>query len=227
MKKVIGLSAGRKHKVSETVIKAVLNGMNEEAIKHEVISLSGKVIRPCEACNGCVTTNCCILKDDFQPIMDRLMDADAIVFGAPTYWDRMNGKGQAFWERACFSGRHNSLFPLKNKKGFVVAVDGIGDGRYMVRDTKLYFEDARVKYSGDIAVQGEYACFTCNYGNQCEVGGFIDLFPLNPVITKEITPSPENQHPEKNDHRLKRNILPEAMEKGRQFAKEIISATRD
>ena len=222
MKKVIGLSAGRKNKVSETVIRAMINGMvEEELIDYEVVSLSGKVIRPCEACNGCVATNRCILKDDFQPVMDKMLAADAIIFGGPTYWDRMNGKGQAFWERACFSGRHNSLFPLKNKKGFVVAVDGVGDGRHMIRDTKLYFEDARIEYSGYIAVQGEYACFTCNYGNDCEVGGFRELFPSNPVITKEITPSPENQHPEKQDHHFKKSIVPEAMEKGRLFRKKL------
>ncbi len=113
MKKVIGVSAGRKKKISETVIKAVLNGMKEfPDIETELITLSGKVIRPCEACNGCVKSNRCILNDDFQAIMDKLTNADGIVFGAPTYWDRMNGKGQAFWERACFSGRHNedSLF---------------------------------------------------------------------------------------------------------------------
>ncbi len=111
MVNIVGISAGRKNKVSDSLVKAILEGSGRE---HTFINLSGKLIRPCEACNGCVDTNRCVLKDDLMPILEKCYEAQAIVFGAPRHWNHMNTKGLAFWERACFSGRHNSvfLFPL-------------------------------------------------------------------------------------------------------------------
>ena len=99
-------------------------------------------------------------------------------------------------ELVCFSGRHNSVFPLAGKPGVIVAVDGIGDDRHVLRDAGLFFEDARINLVDKIVAQGEYACFSCGYGNRCSVGGFVELFPLGTPITKEIIPTIENQHPE-------------------------------
>ena len=45
MAEIIGISAGRKNKVTESSVKAILEGTGKESI---FISLSGKTIRPCE-----------------------------------------------------------------------------------------------------------------------------------------------------------------------------------
>ena len=66
MARIVGISAGRDGKVTESLVKAILDGSGEE---HEFISLSGKLIRPCEGCNGCVKTNRCVLEDEFQPVL--------------------------------------------------------------------------------------------------------------------------------------------------------------
>lgn len=212
MSKILGISAGRKSKTTETVVKSVLEGTGEP---FELISLSGKLIRPCEACNGCVKTNRCVLRDDFLPVIDKMYNTEAIVFGAPTYWDHINAKAQAFWERVCFSGRHNSLFPLKGKPAAIVAVDGIGDGRHVIRDLKLYFEDAGIKLAGSVPVQGEYACFTCGFGDTCKVGGFHELYPDGTPITLKNTPSPENQYPhKKNVDPCDKDVLPKSRKLG-------------
>ncbi|ACB84310.1 flavodoxin family protein [Natranaerobius thermophilus] len=242
MKTILGISAGRKNKVTESVVEAVLTGAKEYSsadIDYELISLSGKLIRPCEACNGCVNTNKCILKDDFPWIMDKMIEADAIVFGAPTYWNHMNAKGQAFWERACFLSRHNAVFLLKDKPGGIVAIDGKGTDNYVIRDLKEYYQDARIKYTGSVTAQGEYACFTCGYGSFCSVGGFAELYPLGTEITDDLKPSANNQHPETtfnkewktqsdknckkdNNKRIQdksRTIIPEAKQLGAKITK--------
>jgi len=196
MAEIVGLSFGRKNKACETGAKAVLEGTGKE---YELISLAWKNILPCENCNGCADTNRCVLKDDFQPIADRVLAAQGLVVAAPTFWGHMNGKGVAFWERLCFSGRHNSLFPLSGKPAVIVAVDGSGSGEYVVQDLKNYFLDARINVAGTIAVQGEHPCFTCGYGNYCPVGGLIDYFPLGTEITPDRVPTITNQFPEKCD----------------------------
>ena len=192
MTEIIGISAGRDGKVTESLVKAILEGTGKE---HEFISLSGKLIRPCEACNECVKDNRCVLEDDFQQVIEKCYEARAIVFGAPNYWDHMNAKGHAFWERACFSGRHNSVFPLEGKLGVIAAVAGTGNGQPVINDVEAYIEDARMHLVGEISVQGEYACFSCGYGNHCPVGGFVDMYPLGTDVQPEIVPSLANQHP--------------------------------
>jgi len=133
--------------------------LRDQAGEYEFVNLSGKLIRPCEACNGCVRNNRCILDDDFQEVMEKCYQAEAIVFGAPNYWDHVNAKGHAFWERVCFSGRHNSLFPLEGKMGVIATVASTGNSEPVVDDIETYFEDARMHTVKEISVQGEYACF--------------------------------------------------------------------
>ena len=219
MPEIIGISAGRKNKVTESVVKAVLKGTGKT---YEFISLSGKLIRPCEACNGCIETNRCVLQDDLGNIMEKMIEAKGVVFGAPTYWDHMNAKGQAFWERICFSGRHNGVFPLRGKPGVIVAVDGKGDGRHAIRDLKIFFKDAGIDLAGQVVAQGEYACFSCGYGNYCPVGGFVELFPLGTPISRDILPSISNQHPETCELTPEeRNLTGKAAETGAVLAKVV------
>jgi multimeric flavodoxin WrbA len=196
MTRIIGISAGREGKVTESLVKAILEGSGEE---YEFISLSGKLIRPCEGGTSCVKDNRCVLEDDLQPVLEKCYRAEAIVFGAPNYWDHMNAKGLAFWERACFSGRHNSVFPLEGKLGVIAAVAGTDHGKPVIDDLKMYFDDARMHLVGEISAQGEYACFTCGYGNHCPVGGFVEMYPLGTTVRPKIVPSLTNQHPDNPD----------------------------
>ena len=68
MTRIIGISAGRDGKVTESLVKAILEGSGQE---YEFISLSGKLIRPCEAGTGRVKTNRSALEDDFQEVTEK------------------------------------------------------------------------------------------------------------------------------------------------------------
>ena len=194
---VVGVGAGRRGKFTESLVRTVLEGTGLDT---EFISLSGKLVRPCEACNGCVETNRCVLRDDFDAVWERVAAADGLVFGAPTYWDRINTKGAAFWERLCFTGRHRERFPLRGKPAAMVAVDGsAGTGEYVLGDLGRYFADARLDVVGDVAGGGEFACFTCGFGEDCDVGGFLSLYPPGTSIEPDRIPSLENQCPHLGD----------------------------
>lgn len=218
---ILGISAGRKGKVTDSAVRAVLDGAAKESdLETSFISLAGKLIRPCEACNGCADDNRCVLKDDLQEVLDQCHEAEAIVFGAPRQWNHMNAKALAFWERACFSGRHNAVFPLAGKYGLIVAVAGSDRPEPVVEDLTVFFQDARMHLAATLPVQGEYACFTCGYGNYCAVGGFKNLFPLGTEITPKIMPSLTNQHPEKADLGPSlRDLTGRAREAGRTLAR--------
>jgi hypothetical protein len=72
----------------------------------------------------------------------------------------------------------------------------------------------------EISIQGEYACFTCGYGNHCPVGGFVDMYPLGTAIKPEIMPTLTNQHPDQPDlSDEKRNLLIAAQKIGKVLSK--------
>jgi len=155
---IVGISSGRSGKVTESLVESVLAGAGGDS---ELVSLSGKLIRPCEACSGCIESSQCVLQDDFQLVIERDRESDELVFGAPTYFAQMNSKGQDFWERLCFSGRHNAAFPLKDKPAVMVAVD-IEDGKSepVLVGLDRYFRAANLRAVSHLAGCGEYACFT-------------------------------------------------------------------
>lgn len=63
---VLGVS-GSPHKNGMTaqIIQTLLNNIEDET---EYVSLSGKNIGYCRACNGCIKTNTCIVQDGMKDL---------------------------------------------------------------------------------------------------------------------------------------------------------------
>ncbi len=196
MSKVVAISAGRTNKISEKAIEIILDKLKFDS---SFFSLSNFEILTCDACNGCVKTNKCVKKDNLNKIYDEMKKSEIIIFAAPEYWDGANAKARAFWERICFSGRHNSKFPLKDKVGIIIGVSGYGDSRGVIKDISRFMKDAEINVSKKISIQGEFACFTCGCGENCNAGGIKDLYPEDTQIKKEKIPTIKNQFPHEQD----------------------------
>lgn len=84
-KRVVGITASlRKIGNSEIVIKAVadkLDGWDLNLIRLPLLN-----IRPCKGCYACLLPGVmCNLKDDMRWLLDRIGEADAVIFAAPNY----------------------------------------------------------------------------------------------------------------------------------------------
>ena len=76
--KVIGISSsGRKNAYSKRIVNDILEG---SGIEHEMIHLAALDIRGCLGCLKCASNNRCVQKDDFQGVVDKIIEADALVF---------------------------------------------------------------------------------------------------------------------------------------------------
>lgn len=176
---ILGFSSGRKSGVTGEAVKAILKA---SGVDYEYISLSGKKIGGCIGCTLCAADNTCKMKDDWNDLSKKLQAADAIVFGAPNYFGRMNAQGHAFWERT-FSFRHRELFNLAGKLGVAVGTDY--EGTSAVKSEIEYFmRRNHMAVIDTLQVDGSSQCFTCGFGENCGVGnvvkkyGFVDK--LNP-----------------------------------------------
>jgi predicted 3-demethylubiquinone-9 3-methyltransferase (glyoxalase superfamily) len=109
---ILGISASaRKDRIISQTVKAILDSTG---LEYEFISLAGKSINGCIGCTRCAGDNICKVNDDWNEIAEKMLKADAIVFGAPNYFATINALGHAFLERTfCF--RHREAFSLKDK----------------------------------------------------------------------------------------------------------------
>ena len=71
---------------SNILADLVAEGASQAGRWVESISLHGLDIRPCDACDSCVETGVCVVKDDMQPLYSKLLAADALVLSSPIYW---------------------------------------------------------------------------------------------------------------------------------------------
>lgn len=88
---------------SDTLCQKFMDGAIAAGHHVEKFSLRNLVINHCCGCGYCSSTgyNGCCQKDDMADILDRLVNADVIVFGTPVYFYAMCGQMKTFIDRCC------------------------------------------------------------------------------------------------------------------------------
>ena len=121
--KILGLSCSpRKRGNTELLLEQALNGARHEGAETELLSLSGKDIKPCDGCGSCATRGECHIKDDMQTVYQKLLEADGIIFGTPIYFYSMTAQAKAVIDRTFALNRPEKS--LTNKVGGVIVVAG-------------------------------------------------------------------------------------------------------
>ncbi|MCP4755954.1 MAG: flavodoxin family protein [Proteobacteria bacterium] len=129
MKVVAFNGSPRKEGNTSILIKYVLEEIEQEGIETEVVQLSGKKIRGCRACFKCFANQdkrCSIDNDDLNGCLEKMLEADGILLGSPTYFSNVTAEMKALIDRAGLVCSANGG-PLKHKVGAsVVAVRRAG-----------------------------------------------------------------------------------------------------
>lgn len=106
MKKVLVISSSlRSRSNSESLADEFARGASEAGNEVEKITLKGKEIRFCKGCLACQKTQRCVIADDVPEIVEKMYDADVIVFATPIYYYEMCGQLKTLLDRA------NPLYP--------------------------------------------------------------------------------------------------------------------
>jgi multimeric flavodoxin WrbA len=127
--KVIAFNGSpRKKGNTHHCIQIVLEVLQKEGIETDLIQLGGSDIKACRACFKCFEkkNRKCIQKDGFNLLMERMIDADGIIIGSPTYFANVTPEVKALIDRAGLVAIANDYL-LKRKAGAaVVAVRRAG-----------------------------------------------------------------------------------------------------
>lgn len=77
----------------------LLKKINENIDDTELISLNNKKIEYCRGCLACHKIDHCIIDDDINEIIKKIVEADLIIFGVPNYFDNVSGLFKNFIDR--------------------------------------------------------------------------------------------------------------------------------
>ena len=80
------------------IIKKIAESSGYE---YELIYLAKVEIKPCTGCSECLMNEGqCVIDDGMQGLYDKLMDADALIVGSPTYYMDISGAVKCFIDRS-------------------------------------------------------------------------------------------------------------------------------
>ncbi len=100
--KVLGISASIRHGNSEYLLRKALEAAKSVApdlIETEFYSMAGRIINPCIHCLSCVDHRDCIIKDDFDELLEKWLEADAIIYSIPVFHLGLPAHFKAFLDR--------------------------------------------------------------------------------------------------------------------------------
>lgn len=109
MKIIIINGSPRKNGNTAALCREFLKGVEstENNIETEIINLYDLNYTGCKSCFACKriegdTYGKCVIRDDLQGILTKVLNADGIVLGSPIYFGEMTGQLKTFLERFIF-----------------------------------------------------------------------------------------------------------------------------
>jgi len=107
----------------------ILEGAAGAGAETEMIDLCDLRITPCTACDGCSFNGICVFEDDMPALVERMKEADGIIFASPVYIDNVSGQMKIFFDRLADAIHYQAL---AGKYGCAVASTHTSGGEEVV-----------------------------------------------------------------------------------------------
>jgi len=127
----------RKNKNTAILLQKALDGVKESAkgkeTETEIINLYDLNYTGCKSCFACKrlggkSYGKCAVKDDIYEVLEKLSQADGLIFGSPIYFGTITGQLQSFLERLLFpylvyDENYSSISPKKMPTAFIYTMN--------------------------------------------------------------------------------------------------------
>lgn len=131
---------------TETYLRAALDVLGKRGCKTELLPLRGKTIQSCKACYACWrggTGVCQIEGDDFRPIFEKMLAADALIVGSPVHYSAVHPDLWSVLVRAGFPAMaghpHSAPRPFARKIGGPITVARRAGQNFALAQLLLWF----------------------------------------------------------------------------------------
>ncbi len=129
MTKIIAINGSpRKTGNTSIMLNLLIDNMSISDAECEYVELSSLDIKFCMACRACYNSKNmkCILNDDMNVLFQKLLSADVIILGSPTYVADVSGQMKTFIDRASYISGANDKALSRKIGAAVVAVRRAG-----------------------------------------------------------------------------------------------------
>ena len=152
--KIIAICGSPRKGNTEWMLTKVLESARAEGAETELLLLRDRDIRLCRGCLTCEVGDdrqpgVCVIKDDVEDMLPKMLAADAIVFGTPVYLYMLSGLLKNLMDRT------TPIWPLLKGKaaaGVAVAADTMGRA---LENLKTYTDLCEMQWIGDVSALAE------------------------------------------------------------------------
>jgi multimeric flavodoxin WrbA len=160
--RVLGLSTSpRLEGNSDLLLRKALSGAEQAGGSVEYLRLCEYGIEGCRECYRCAATGDCSTRDDYCLILDKMLEADRVIFATPVFFMTVSAqakllidRGQCLWVRKTML--HKPLFePKRDRRGVIIAVGGSRSRKQfdcVRRPIQACFEYLEVDYVGSLCI---------------------------------------------------------------------------
>jgi multimeric flavodoxin WrbA len=141
MKVIAFNGSARKDGNTSILLNLVLDEVKAEGIETEIYSLAGKPVQGCIACFKCFekkNMRCNVEKDIINECIQKMIEADGILLGSPTYFADTSASMKALIERCGMVGRANAGL-YKGKIGAAVVAVRRAGGIHVFNSLNYFF----------------------------------------------------------------------------------------
>ena len=161
--KVLGISTSPRLKGnSDLLLREALAGAESVGAQVEYLRLCDLKIGPCVECNCCYKTGRCRIEDDYQTVLEKMLDADRLIFATPIFFmavcsqaKMLIDRGQCLWANKHVLEKPLFETPHRGRRAMVIAVGGSKGTKQFdcIRMTmKTYFNVLEMEYFANLFV---------------------------------------------------------------------------
>jgi multimeric flavodoxin WrbA len=124
------------------LIRHVFEELHEAGIESELFQLAGQKIRGCTVCLQCFKNQdrrCAVTGDVLNACLEKMLAADGIILGSPTYFSNVSTEMKALIDRAGFVAKANGDMFARKVGAAVVAVRRAGSLHVFNSINHLFF----------------------------------------------------------------------------------------
>ena len=188
----------RKGGNTEMLLKEVLSELDTAGWETELVKVGGTAIRGCIACQKCFENQdnqCAVKTDKFNEIHAKMLRADAVIMGSPTYFAAVSADLKALIERAgyvayandhAFTGKIGAAVVAVRRGGATHVYDTIN---HMYQMSRMVLPGSTYWNMGIGLSQGDVAEDAEGIANMRHLGKSIDW--LGKVMTPAIGTYPK------------------------------------
>lgn len=129
MKVVAFNGSPRKGGNTEHLIRMVFEELEKAGVETELVQVGGKKVQGCLACGKCFEvkgTECANGSDPVNEWIQKMMEADGVIIGSPTYFSNVTTEVKALIDRAGLVAMSNPAILRRKVGAAVVAVRRVG-----------------------------------------------------------------------------------------------------